>query len=34
VGHVTATFSDPNNGTIDYTVNGVAASKAITRQVF
>jgi hypothetical protein len=28
------TFTDGNNGTFDYTVNGVTQSKAITRQVF
>lgn len=33
-GTVSATFTDPNNGTITYTVNGVSSSKAITRQVF
>jgi len=34
VGTVAATFTDPNNGTINYTVNGTTGSKAITRQVF
>jgi hypothetical protein len=34
VGSGTFTFSDANNGTFAYTVNGVAQSKAITRQVF
>ena len=34
VGTVSATFTDPNNGTISYTVSGVSSSKAITRQVF
>ncbi|HSN21668.1 MAG TPA: hypothetical protein VLS49_13380 [Usitatibacter sp.] len=34
VGSVGVTFTDPNNGTINYTVNGATASKAITRQVF
>jgi predicted dienelactone hydrolase len=34
VGSGTLTFSDPNNGTFNYTVNGVAQSKAITREVF
>jgi len=33
-GTVTLTFSDPNNGTLSYTVNGVTASKAITRLLF
>ncbi|MFZ3321983.1 MAG: hypothetical protein WA190_06390 [Usitatibacter sp.] len=33
-GTVTLTFSDPNNGTLTYTVNGVTATKAITRQLF
>jgi len=27
-------FSDANNGVLSYTVNGVASSKLITRQVF
>jgi hypothetical protein len=34
VGSVTFTFSDANNGTFAYTVNGVSQSKPITRQVF
>jgi hypothetical protein len=34
VGSATFTFSDANNGTFSYTVNGVAQSKAITRQVY
>ncbi len=34
VGSGTLTFSDANNGSFAYTVNGVAQTKAITRQVF
>ncbi|HET7732129.1 MAG TPA: YncE family protein [Usitatibacter sp.] len=34
VGSVTLTFSDGNNGMLSYVVDGVAGSKAITRQVF
>jgi hypothetical protein len=34
VGTATFTFTDANNGTFAYTVNGVSASKTITRQVF
>jgi len=34
VGTATFTFSDPSNGTFAYTVNGIAGSKAITRQIF
>ena len=34
VGTATLTFTDGNNGTFAYTVNGIARSKAITRQVF
>lgn len=34
VGTVTLTFSDPNNGTLSYTVDGVFGTKAITRQLF
>ena len=34
VGSVTITFTDGNHATFAYTVNGVAQSKAITRQVF
>jgi hypothetical protein len=34
VGTVTITFSDANNGTFSYTVNGVSQAKPITRQVF
>ncbi len=34
VGTVAATFTDPNNGTLSYTVNGTPGSKTITRQVF
>ena len=34
VGMGTLTFSDANNGTFAYTVNGFAQNKAITREVF
>jgi hypothetical protein len=34
LGTATFTFSDSGNGTFAYTVNGVSASKPITRQVF
>jgi len=34
VGSVSITFTDPNEGVISYTVNGVSATKSITRQVF
>ena len=34
VGTATISFSDANNGQIAYTLNGVAGSKAITRQPF
>jgi hypothetical protein len=34
VGAATLTFSDENNGTFAYTVNGIAQTKAITRMVF
>lgn len=34
VGTGTLTFSDSNNGTFAYTVNGVSQTKAITRQLF
>jgi hypothetical protein len=34
VGSVSVTFTDPNNGTLNYTVNGVTASKPLQRQVF
>jgi YVTN family beta-propeller protein len=34
VGSVSVAFSDANNGTLTYTVNGVAGGKAITRQAF
>jgi hypothetical protein len=30
----TLTFSDGNTGTFAYTVNGIARTKPITRQVF
>lgn len=33
-GTVTLTFTDPNNGTLSYAVNGVTGTKAITRQLF
>ena len=34
VGSATIVFTDANNGTLSYTVNGVSGSKAITRQLF
>ena len=34
VGTATLSFSDANNGTLSYTVNGVSGSKPITRQPF
>jgi len=34
VGTATFTFSDGNNATFAYTVNGISQAKAITRQVF
>jgi hypothetical protein len=34
VGSGTLTFTDRDNGTFDYTVNGIAQSKPITRQIF
>lgn len=34
VGYATLTFSDSNNGTFAYTVNGISQTKSITRQVF
>ena len=34
VGSATLTFADVNNGTFAYTVNGIAQSKSITRQLF
>ena len=34
VGNMTLTFSGPNAGVFDYTVNGITQSKAITRQDF
>jgi hypothetical protein len=34
VGSATLSFSDANNGTFAYSVNGLAGSKAITRQVY
>jgi hypothetical protein len=33
-GTVSLAFTDANNGTLTYTVNGASASKAITRQLF
>jgi len=33
-GTATLDFSDPNNGTLTYTVDGVAGSKSITRELF
>jgi len=33
-GTVSVNFTDPNNGTLSYTVNGVSGSKNITRQLF
>jgi hypothetical protein len=34
VGAATLTFSDDNNGTFAYTVNGISQTKAITKEVF
>lgn len=34
VGTIKFAFTDTNTGTMNYTINGVAGSKAITRQVF
>ena len=34
VGTVTLTFTDVNDGTFDYTLNGITQSKAITREIF
>jgi len=34
VGTATFTFSDGNNASFAYTVNGVSQTKAITREVF
>jgi cysteine-rich repeat protein len=34
VGEVTATFDDDDNGTLAYTIDGVAGSKIITRQIW
>ena len=34
VGNGTLTFTDADNGTFEYNVNGVSQSKAITRQIF
>jgi len=34
VGNGTLTFSDANNGTFAYTVNGISQTKAITRETF
>ncbi|HMC71100.1 MAG TPA: hypothetical protein VKJ07_18230, partial [Mycobacteriales bacterium] len=33
-GTVTVTFSDANNAILNYTVDGVTATKAVTRQLF
>jgi hypothetical protein len=33
-GSVSMRFSDPNNGTLSYTVGGTTSSKAVTRQLF
>lgn len=33
-GSISVTFTDPNNGILNYTVNGTVGSKTITRQVF
>ena len=34
VGNITFAFTNPANGTMSYTVNGVSSSRAITRQVY
>src|SRR5690606_12629120 len=34
VGTINFAFTDTNNGTMNYTINGVSGSKTITRQVF
>lgn len=34
VGSLSITFSDASNGTMNYTINGTSATRAITRQVF
>ncbi|MFO1398919.1 MAG: peptidylprolyl isomerase [Burkholderiales bacterium] len=34
VGEVTFAFTDPANGTMRYTIDGIAASRTITRQVY
>jgi hypothetical protein len=34
VGTITVNFTDANNAVLDYTVDGVGGSKAVTRQVF
>ncbi len=34
VGTMRLSFSDGNNGTLSYTYNGIAVTKAITRQIF
>ena len=34
VGNITFAFTNPANGTMSYTVDGVSASRAITRQVY
>ena len=34
VGSLSVTFTDPNNATLNYIVNGVSGTKQITRQIF
>ena len=34
VGNVTFQFTDPASGTMAYTINGVTATRTITRQVY
>ncbi|MDP2827025.1 MAG: YncE family protein [Sulfuricellaceae bacterium] len=34
VGSISFAFSDPSNGTMNYTINGVSASRTVSRQVF
>lgn len=34
VGTVAITFTDPNHGTLNYTVNGSSGTKQVTRQIF
>ena len=33
-GTISVNFSDPNNASLSYTVNGVSSSKTVTRQLF